>query len=45
MPKQRPPETERERRERIEMIGRQISEAIKLDREALTAASEQSSKS
>jgi hypothetical protein len=38
MPAKRPPETERERRERIELIGRQIEEAIKLDGEATLKA-------
>ena len=35
--RKRPPETERERLERIDLIGRQIADAIKLDGEALRA--------
>lgn len=35
MPWKRPPETERDRRERIERIGQQIADAIKLDGESL----------
>ena len=35
MPYKRPPETERDRSERVEQIGQQIAEAIKLDGETL----------
>ena len=35
--RKRPPETELERLERLELIGRQIAEAIKLDGDALLA--------
>ena len=35
MPQKRPPETERDRRERVELIGQQIADAIRLDGEIL----------
>ena len=41
MPKKLPPETERERSERIERIGQQIADAIKLDGEAQLAEQKQ----
>ena len=41
MPNKQPPETEHEQRERIERIGQQIADAIKLDGEALLAEQKQ----
>ena len=41
MPHKRPPETERDRRERINLIGDQIASAIKLDGEALVTEQKQ----
>ena len=40
MPAKRPPETERERAERIKLIDDQIAQAIKLDGEARLAEQE-----